>query len=283
MAREATQLLYDAIINHFKRFNFDRKYTTAHSLEQGISLRLIQRVLQRFNNEENVRLRPIPGRPSKVVTPKLVSKIKQRYIKKPSSSERQVADFYKVSRSAVQRCKKKAKIISRKRRKAPLYNDNQQSRVKTFCRKLYDQHKDHFFLMDDETYIFKDPSQIPGDSYYNECLDHPLSEDQKVRPKAKFSPKYMVWQCIAENGMVSEPFFTPNSMNQKVYRDECVSRIKRLIAQLNVDKEIIFWPDLATCHYAKSVTDELTKNNINFVPKLENPPNVPQCRPIERY
>ena len=124
MAREATQLLYDAIINHFKRFNFDRKYTTAHFLEQAISLRLIQRVLQRFNNEENVRLRPIPGRPSKVVTPKLVSKIKQRYIKKPSSSERQVADFYKVSRSAVQRCKKKAKIISRKRRKAPLYNDN---------------------------------------------------------------------------------------------------------------------------------------------------------------
>ena len=118
MAREASQLLYDAIINHFKRFNFDRKYTTAHF---------------------------------------------------------------------------------------------------------------------DETYIFKDPSQIPGDSYYNECLDHPLSEDQKVRPKAKFSPKHMVWHCIAENGMVSEPFFTPNSMNQKVYRDECVSRIKRLIAQLNVD------------------------------------------------
>lgn len=283
MARQVTQSLYDTMVSFFQNFDFDRKHTIEHFLEQGISRRLIQRVLQRFSNDGSVSLKPIPGRPRTVVTPGLVQKVKRRYIKHPSVSERQVAKSCKVNRSAVQRSKKQSGMFTRKKRKAPLYKDQQLARVKTNCRKLYDKNKDKFFLLDDETYIFADPSQIPGDSCYTECPGHPLSEEHKVKPKEKFPEKFMVWQRLAENGMVSEPFVTKKSMNQHVYRDECVSKISALIERLDVDREIIFWPDLATSHYAKTVIEELKKKNINFVPKLENPPNVPQCRPIERY
>lgn len=49
------------------------------------------------------------------------------------------------------------------------------------------------------------------------------------------------------------------------------------------DKSIMFWPDLATSHYANIVTKDLSVRKIEFIPKENNPPNVPQCRPIENY
>ena len=47
--------------------------------------------------------------------------------------------------------------------------------------------------------------------------------------------------------------------------------------------DYIFWPDRATAHYARSVTEELDKERIMYVKKHENPPNVPQCRVIEDF
>jgi hypothetical protein len=67
MSREKTQILYDTIKKYFQKYNFDRKRTTNHFLEQGINKRLIQRVLKRFEDEGNVNLKPIPGRPRTLV------------------------------------------------------------------------------------------------------------------------------------------------------------------------------------------------------------------------
>jgi hypothetical protein len=39
---------------------------------------------------------------------------------------------------------------------------------------------------------------------------------------------------------------------------------------------------LAPAHYAKDALNFIKGNDINFVPKDMNPPNVPQCHPIER-
>ena len=41
--------------------------------------------------------------------------------------------------------------------------------------------------------------------------------------------------------------------------------------------------DLATPHYAKSTLAVFNKLCIPFVSKDENPPNFPQCRPIENF
>ena len=45
----------------------------------------------------------------------------------------------------------------------------------------------------------------------------------------------------------------------------------------------MFWPDLATSHYQKDVQKWFSDNNITIVSKLDNAPNCPQARPIERF
>lgn len=44
--------------------------------------------------------------------------------------------------------------------------------------------------------------------------------------------------------------------------------------------DVLFCPDMATSHYAKEVT---AAESVEFVPKKDNAPNVPQCRPIEKF
>lgn len=45
----------------------------------------------------------------------------------------------------------------------------------------------------------------------------------------------------------------------------------------------MFWLDLASSHYANIVNDCLLFKKKNFVPKKDNPPNVPQARGIEQF
>jgi lipoate synthase len=40
---------------------------------------------------------------------------------------------------------------------------------------------------------------------------------------------------------------------------------------------------LAKAHYAKSIQNYLREQNINFVQEEDNPPNLPECRPIEDF
>ena len=47
--------------------------------------------------------------------------------------------------------------------------------------------------------------------------------------------------------------------------------------------KVLFWPDLATPHYAKSVTEYMTRVGLEFVDRKSNPPNVPQSRGIEKF
>jgi hypothetical protein len=57
-------------------------------------------------------------------------------------------------------------------------------------------------------------------------------------------------------------------------------RVLPFIRQSHQYDNYLFWPDLSTSHYAKDCVDWM-KENINFVAKYMNPPNVPQTRPIE--
>ena len=45
----------------------------------------------------------------------------------------------------------------------------------------------------------------------------------------------------------------------------------------------MFWPDLASSHYANDVRDYLKAKGIATVPKAINPANVPEARPIENF
>ena len=53
------------------------------------------------------------------------------------------------------------------------------------------------------------------------------------------------------------------------------------IEDKNSGDEILFWPDLASCHYARETQELLQEMDIPLVPKTDNPPCCPKLRPIE--
>ena len=55
------------------------------------------------------------------------------------------------------------------------------------------------------------------------------------------------------------------------------------VVYLTYKDEIIFWPDLATAHYAQVCLEFLESHDIPYVSKDDNPPNCPEVRPIEQY
>ena len=43
----------------------------------------------------------------------------------------------------------------------------------------------------------------------------------------------------------------------------------------------LFWSDLPSAHYSKSIQARLNEKNVPFVIRKNNPPNVSPVRPIE--
>ncbi|XP_017464756.1 PREDICTED: uncharacterized protein LOC108358113 [Rhagoletis zephyria] len=72
------------------------------------------------------------------------------------------------------------------------------------------------------------------------------------------------------------------TINTEIYVKECLQ--KRLLPFLrHHNGQIMFWPDLAPAHYANITQKWFEDNNVHYVRKDLNPPNVPELRPIERY
>jgi len=49
------------------------------------------------------------------------------------------------------------------------------------------------------------------------------------------------------------------------------------------DGKYLFWPDLASSHYAKASLQKLDSLGIKYVTKESNPPNIPQLRKVETF
>ena len=123
-----------------------------------------------------------------------------------------------------------------------------------------------------------------NDGYYT---DNKLTCPESVRfaGKTKFEPKVLMWIAISERGMSKPLFRRQNSQafDSTIYINECLSqRLLPFLHKHHPDYNYIFWPDLASAHYAKATVSWMSEF-INFVPKELNPPNVPQARPIENF
>ncbi|XP_028141906.2 uncharacterized protein LOC114335816 [Diabrotica virgifera virgifera] len=73
------------------------------------------------------------------------------------------------------------------------------------------------------------------------------------------------------------------ALNANIYIQRCLSKLLQFVNTHHANDQIVFWPDLASCHYARITRDWYETNNITFVPKPDNPPNLPQARPIEEF
>jgi transposase len=100
----------------------------------------------------------------------------------------------------------------------------------------------------------------------------------------KFPSKVLVWVAISDRGF-SKPYIheSKNAINADIYIKKCIKLLNEFINEYHEDRNIVFWPDLASSHYANATLAELERLNIKVVPKSINPPNVPQLHPIETF
>jgi hypothetical protein len=84
----------------------------------------------------------------------------------------------------------------------------------------------------------------------------------------------------------SEPLIleSGNAIDQNIYTNQCLkARLLPFIKKYHSDNNYIFWPDLASSHYAETSLDFMLENSIQHVDKHDNPANLPEVRPIEDF
>lgn len=104
--------------------------------------------------------------------------------------------------------------------------------------------------------------------------------DQELAFKVK---KYLVWQAIDEYGNFSKAHIGTAAINGTTYLKITKTILYPIIIKHHNTEDILFWPDMAPAHYYREVIEWLDLKGIQYVPKKDNAPNVPQARPIERY
>lgn len=147
--------------------------------------------------------------------------------------------------------------------KAPVYTSDQLDKIPANCRALRVQHFTHgkYIIMDGEKYFS-----------FSKCWG--------VRTEYFY---VLMWIAISSKGISAahiQPSRSP-AVNTAVYVDKCLPKLKQFIDEKHAQDKIIFWPNLGRSHYAKKSLEWLKSEKIEFVPKNDNPPNLPQARPIE--
>ena len=86
----------------------------------------------------------------------------------------------------------------------------------------------------------------------------------KYRPIGKFPRKLLVWIAISPKG-VSKPTIRPSSTNVSahVYITKCLSSKLKPFIEANYPRGgYVFWPDLASAHYARATCQFLEEAGI---------------------
>ena len=130
-------------------------------------------------------------------------------------------------------------------------------------------------IMDDEKFftLINEPVSNNRGFYTTDSDVSPA--EVKFKRTQKYSAKLMVWIALSEKG-ISDPFFAKQhqSVNEETYLEHCSKgHLMPFINRYHDPNKVLFWPDLASSHYASSVID--------LVPKEKNPQNCPQPRPVE--
>ena len=126
-------------------------------------------------------------------------------------------------------------------------------------------------------------NNVIGNRYFYPTDPAIVPPKVKFPCKTKFEAKVMIWMGMSSKG-TSDIYVHKSiqAVNQQTYLKECINkRLLLFIAKYHSNGNHLFWPDLVKAHYSNIVQQCLTEKNIPFVSHVENPPNVPQARPIE--
>jgi len=163
-------------------------------------------------------------------------------------------------------------------------NEKQKKFLRPKCKQLVGKYHRYKFIIDDESYFTLSNTTLPGnDRFYSNNIQ--MTPDHvKYKYQAKYESKVMVWIAISPSG-ISKPCFSQSGLavNQEVYKNCLQTYLIPFIKKYHSTDLWVFWPDLASSHYANSVQDYLKSEKIEFVLKDMNPANAPKLRPIEDF
>ena len=106
--------------------------------------------------------------------------------------------------------------------------------------------------MDDESYFTVDGSDTKFNTTYLTHSSVPVPPEIKYREKSKSPEKVMVWVALSSKGLSKAYIIeSGNAVNWKTYTKKCLTKVKEFIEEKYPNNDYIFWPDLASSHYAK--------------------------------
>jgi transposase len=253
-------------------------------LEEKIPRRTIYNILQKYERSGEVGDKPRCSRPKKLSRGEL-TRLKRLVNHKTGISLRRLAPKFWVSHETIRNQLRDMKFNYFTKQKAPKYIDQQLEEIPIPARRLHPLLSDNDFelIMDDEKYFQLADQSVPTNRGFYSSNKRTNSPHVKFKKTRKFEPKILVWIAISASG-ISSPFFAKQkqAINQDTYLEECiVKRLMPFIESYHDKEKVLFWPDLATSHYSKIVTQYLDQNGVQFVAKEFNPQNCPQARPIE--
>jgi hypothetical protein len=278
------QVVAKSVVHFYSKIcNFNKVQTVKHFLAQGEKRSTIYEIIKRFDSSGSYKFRPKTGRKRSVATEKVTKKV-VNLMKNSNRSERNTARKLEISKTTVHSIKERVGLKTNKCRTVPKNTKEQQNRAKTHSRKILEISANKVLILDDETYVSADPSEIKTNKHFNYFDKSEVPNEVRFKGKQKFPKQYLVWQAIDEYGQVSEPYVKKGTLKAKEYLEECLKkRLLPFIRKYHKNTPIVFWPDMASIHYQKDVIKWLRSEKIEFIEKKENVPNCPQVRPIEIF
>ena len=120
-----------SIINYYTSHQNDRPGTVKHFKEKGLKDQTIRDVIKRWTDEQRVEYNLKSGPKPTALTKPTLRKIKNRFIKDPSTSNRIVAKDLKIDEKSVRTAKSRLGIRTRKKITSQKYVKDQPQRCKT--------------------------------------------------------------------------------------------------------------------------------------------------------
>jgi len=108
-------------------------------------------------------------------------------------------------------------------------------------------------ILDDEKYFTCGNSKLSGNEGFYTDDYQSCPERLKYKGQAKYEPKVLVWYPISEAG-ISDAFIghvKAEAVTADVYIQKCLPKLAKFIEYHHSGEDVIFWPDLASCHYSK--------------------------------
>ncbi|CAM4824796.1 unnamed protein product [Rotaria magnacalcarata] len=95
---------------------------------------------------------------------------------------------------------------------------------------------------------------MPGNAGFYSSNTANTPWNVKFKSKQKFEPKVLVWLALSSKG-ISVPYIGTTdgpAIDSNLYVQKCLPKLLAFIRRYHADNNYIFWPDLASSHYAKN-------------------------------